>query len=133
MEWAARTEHAKVINMSLGNRYLTDQSDPMSQSLNALSAETGALFVVAAGNAGPTPYSLSAPGTADAALTVGVVDTSDRLDPRSSSGPRGLDDGLKPDLTGPGINVLAARSQYADTGEGYYQTMSGTSMAAPTW
>ncbi|MFJ5220453.1 S8 family peptidase [Streptomyces sp. NPDC088354] len=131
MEWAARTEHAKVINMSLGNRNLTDQSDPMSQSLNSLSAETGALFVVAAGNAGPSPYSLSAPGTADAALTVGVVDTSDQLDPRSSSGPRGLDDGLKPDMTAPGINVLAARSQYADSGEGYYQTMSGTSMAAP--
>ncbi|MFJ4848723.1 MULTISPECIES: S8 family serine peptidase [unclassified Streptomyces] len=131
MEWAARTEHAKVVNMSLGNRYLTDQSDPMSQSLNALSAETGALFVVAAGNAGPSPYSLSAPGTADAALTVGVVDTSDRLDPRSSSGPRGLDDGLKPDITAPGIDVLAARSQYAASGEGYYQTLSGTSMAAP--
>ncbi|MFI5757261.1 S8 family serine peptidase [Streptomyces sp. NPDC051569] len=131
MEWAARTEHAKVINMSLGNRFLHDQTDPMSQSLNRLSAETGALFVVAAGNSGPSPYSVSAPGTADAALTVGAVNASDELDPRSSSGPRMLDDGLKPDVTAPGVDVLAARSRYASTGEGYYATMSGTSMAAP--
>ncbi|MEU8223638.1 S8 family serine peptidase [Kribbella sp. NPDC048915] len=131
MEWAARTQHAKVISMSLGTDAWHTQDDPVSQALNELSAETGALFVVAAGNSGHNPYSVSAPGTADAALTVGAVDGSDQLADFSSAGPRMLDDGLKPDLTAPGVDVLAARSQYLDYGEGYYRTDSGTSMATP--
>ena len=52
MEWAARDQHAKIISMSLGGGP-TDGTDPMSQAVNALSAETGALFIIAAGNAGP--------------------------------------------------------------------------------
>jgi subtilisin family serine protease len=132
MEWAARTEHAKVINMSLGTAAWHTQDDPLSQAVNQLSAETGTLFVIAAGNSGNTPYAVSAPGTADAALTVGAVDTSDQLAGFSSTGPRMLDDGLKPDLTAPGVDVLAARSQQLnDGGEGYYRSDSGTSMAAP--
>ncbi|MFG2358670.1 S8 family serine peptidase [Streptomyces sp. NPDC048521] len=131
MEWAARTEHAKVINMSLGTPVWHTQDDPLSQALNRLSAETGALFVVAAGNTGNSPYSVSAPGTADAALTVGAVDTSDHLAYFSSTGPRMNDDALKPDMTAPGVDVLAARSQYSQGGEGYYLSESGTSMAAP--
>jgi subtilisin family serine protease len=132
MEWAARTEHAKVINMSLGVPAWHTQDDPLSEAVNRLSAETGALFVVAAGNSGSSPHSVSAPGTADAALTVGAVDSSDRLAPFSSVGPRFMDEGLKPDLTAPGVDVLAARSQHMNGGgEGYYRSDSGTSMAAP--
>ncbi|WP_199240596.1 S8 family peptidase [Kribbella sp. VKM Ac-2500] len=130
MEWAARDQHAKVISMSLGSGP-TDGTDPMSQAVNELSAETGALFVIAAGNSGPDPYSVSAPGAADAALTVGAVDGADRLASFSSRGPRVGDSALKPDLTAPGVGVLAARSQYAPEGEGSYLTMSGTSMATP--
>ncbi|MFG2304503.1 S8 family serine peptidase [Actinacidiphila glaucinigra] len=131
MEWAARTEHAKVINMSLGTPAWHTQDDPVSQAVNTLTAETGALFVIAAGNAGNTAYTVSAPGTADAALTVGAVDSSDVLAPFSSFGPRLKDDGLKPDLTAPGVDVLAASSQQVDGVEGFYRTESGTSMAAP--
>ncbi|MFC4529443.1 S8 family serine peptidase [Sphaerisporangium dianthi] len=132
MEWAARTEHAKVISMSLGVGSWHTQDDPLSQALNSLSAETGALFVVAAGNDGNSPYSIAAPGTADAALTVGAVDGADHLAAFSSAGPRMFDDALKPDLTAPGVDVLAARSQFmSDGGEGYYRLDSGTSMATP--
>ncbi|MGW3664702.1 S8 family serine peptidase [Streptomyces sp. NPDC005141] len=130
MEWAARTEHARVISMSLGSSSAHTQTDPMSQSVNALSEETGALFVIAAGNSGPGPYTVNSPGTAATALTVGAVDSSDQIAGFSSSGPREGDDGLKPDLTAPGVNVLAARSQYL-SGEGFYTTKSGTSMATP--
>ncbi|CAG6393637.1 Serine protease, subtilisin family [Actinacidiphila cocklensis] len=132
MEWAARTEHARVINMSLGTPVWRTQDDPLSQAVNQLSAETGALFVIAAGNTGNSPYSVTAPGTADAALTVGAVDSSDHLADFSAAGPRMDDDGLKPDLTAPGVDILAARSQYMnDGGDGYYRSDSGTSMAAP--
>ncbi|MEU4555002.1 S8 family serine peptidase [Micromonospora violae] len=131
MEWAARTEHAKVINMSLGVSAWHTQNDPLSQAVNKLTAETGALFVVAAGNNGNDPSTLGAPGTADAALTVGAVDAADHLAIFSSGGPRLNDEGLKPDLTAPGVNVLAARSQYDPFSTGYYVENSGTSMAAP--
>ncbi|WP_327419846.1 MULTISPECIES: S8 family serine peptidase [unclassified Streptomyces] len=72
MEWAARDQHAKVVSMSLGGGP-TDGTDPLSQAVNRLSEETGTLFVIAAGNSGPAPYSVGAPGAADAALTVGAV------------------------------------------------------------
>ncbi|AWS48570.1 serine protease [Streptosporangium sp. 'caverna'] len=130
MEWAAREQHAKIISMSLGADP-TDGTDPLSMAVNELSAETGSLFVIAAGNSGPTDFTVSAPGAADAALTVGAVDSSDTLAEFSSRGPRAGDRGLKPDLTAPGVDILAARSQYAQEGDGYYQTLSGTSMATP--
>ncbi|WP_343238302.1 S8 family serine peptidase [Streptomyces sp. SID13031] len=130
MEWAARDQHAKVVSMSLGGGP-TDGTDPISQSLNELSAETGALFTVAAGNYGPGYYTATAPGIAEAALTVGAVDGADKLADFSSWGPRVADGGLKPDITAPGVDILAARSQYAAGGSGSYQLMSGTSMATP--
>ncbi|WP_308405240.1 S8 family serine peptidase [Streptomyces sp. B93] len=130
MEWAAREQGAKVINLSLGGEP-TDGTDPLSLAVDELSAETGALFTVAAGNSGPLPYSVGAPGAADAALTVGAVDGGDRLADFSGRGPRLGDGAVKPDLTAPGVGVLAARSQHAPEGEGPYQALSGTSMAAP--
>ncbi|WP_410811692.1 S8 family serine peptidase [Micromonospora sp. 067-2] len=129
MEWAAREADASVINMSLGSNQPSDGTDPLSQAVNTLSAETGALFVVSAGNAG-LPGSVAAPGAADAALTVGAVDGDDQLADFSSQGPRISDEAIKPELTAPGVGVLAARSQYAP-GTGSYQSMNGTSMAAP--
>ncbi|MEV4813288.1 S8 family peptidase [Micromonospora avicenniae] len=129
MEWAVRDQKAKVVNMSLGGDP-TDGTDPMSVALNQLSAETGALFVVAAGNSGPRASTVGTPGAADAALTVGAVDGTDTLAFFSSQGPRAGDKALKPDLTAPGVDILAARSQYSE-GDGLYRLMSGTSMATP--
>ncbi|WP_416986201.1 S8 family serine peptidase [Streptomyces sp. T028] len=126
MEWAARDRQAKIVSMSLGGG--GDATDPMSQAVDELSRETGALFVIAAGNEGP--QSIGSPGAADLALTVGAVDSSDHLAGFSSTGPRGTDAGLKPEITAPGVDILAARSQYGE-GSGYYTTMSGTSMATP--
>lgn len=129
MEWAAVDQHAKVINMSLGDGQPSDGTDPLSQAVDRLSAETGALFVVAAGNSG-APDTIGAPGAASDALTVGAVDSDDSLAEFSSQGPR-VDGALKPEITAPGVDILAANSQFDGNGEGAYQTMSGTSMATP--
>ncbi|MFG2947417.1 S8 family serine peptidase [Streptomyces adustus] len=129
MEWAVRDEHAKVVSMSLGSSGPTDGTDPMAQALDTLSKETGALFVVAAGNGGAAS-SVSSPGSADAALTVGAVDSTDRAASFTGAGPRYGDNALKPDLAAPGVGILAARSQLTG-GSGYYTSMSGTSMATP--
>ncbi|MHA6765522.1 S8 family serine peptidase [Streptacidiphilus sp. PAMC 29251] len=128
MQWAAQTEHARVISMSLGSADPSDGTDPLSQAVNDLSAATGSLFVIAAGNSDAA--GIGAPGAATSALTVGAVDSSDALAYFSSWGPRLTDGGLKPEITAPGVDILAARSQYTD-GSGPYVTMSGTSMATP--
>lgn len=128
MEWASR--NAKVVNMSLGSQQPTDGTDPMAQSVNALSEETGALFVIAAGNSG-TEQTISSPGSADAALTVGGVDKQDQLAWFTSQGPRIGDMAIKPDMVAPGDQITAARSHLMTQGSGYYVGMSGTSMATP--
>jgi subtilisin family serine protease len=128
MEWAG--QHAPIVSMSLGSYGASDGKDLMAESLNQISKQTGALFVVAAGNNG-APETVGSPGSAEEALTVGSVDDpSGSLSYFSSQGPLTLSGALKPNLTGPGNDVTAARS--ADSaGEGSYVTMSGTSMATP--
>ncbi|MBY8844814.1 S8 family serine peptidase [Streptomyces sp. SP2-10] len=129
MEWAARDVHARIVSMSLGSTEASDGTDPMAQAVNTLSRETGALFVVAAGNTG-APSSIGSPGAADAALTVAAVDSADQPAYFTSAGPRFGDNALKPDISAPGVDILAARSQLVP-GSGYYTSMSGTSMATP--
>lgn len=129
MEWAAKDIGAKVVSMSLGSDVASDGTDPMSAAVNTLSAETGALFVIAAGNTG-APGSIGAPGAADSALTVGAVDSADQAAYFTGQGPRLGDNALKPDVSAPGVNILAARSSLSE-GEGAYTEMSGTSMATP--
>ncbi|MGH9884028.1 MAG: S8 family serine peptidase, partial [bacterium] len=133
MEWAAATKGARVINMSLGG---VDGAgvDPIEDAVNRLSADFGALFVVSAGNFGP--FALSSPATADAALAVGAVDRDEQLAEFSSRGPRSGDFAVKPEITAPGVGIVAARASAAapDFGEPVgtsYLRLSGTSMAAP--
>ncbi|MEU5088026.1 S8 family serine peptidase [Streptomyces sp. NPDC021356] len=129
MEWAARDVHARIVSMSLGSTEASDGTDPMAQAVNTLTAQTGALFVIAAGNTG-APSSIGSPGAADAALTVSAVDSADQAAYFTSAGPRSGDNALKPDLAAPGVDILAARSRLTE-GSGDYTTMSGTSMATP--
>ncbi|WP_146159325.1 S8 family peptidase [Allonocardiopsis opalescens] len=124
MEWAAA--NADVVNMSLGG---TDDEgvDPLELAVAELSESTGALFVVAAGNGGAAGAgTVDSPASADAALAVGAVDRGDRLAPFSGRGPRDGDHAVKPDVTAPGVEIVAAE---ANTGG--HMAGSGTSMAAP--
>ncbi|MFD0316966.1 S8 family peptidase [Streptomyces flavalbus] len=133
MEWAAQ-QGADVINMSLGG-FDTPEIDPLEAAVNKLSAETGVLFAIAAGNSGPE--SVGSPGSADAALTVGAVDDKDKLADFSSTGPRVGDGAIKPDVTAPGVDITAASAKGSviaqEVGESPagYLTISGTSMATP--
>ncbi|WP_055701308.1 S8 family serine peptidase, partial [Streptomyces silaceus] len=129
MEWAAKDIDAKIVSMSLGSQEASDGTDPMAAAVNSLSKETGALFVVAAGNTG-APSSIGSPGAADSALTIGAVDSADEAAYFTSQGPRAGDHALKPDLSAPGVDILAARSRLTG-GDGFYTEMSGTSMATP--
>ncbi|GHJ50501.1 peptidase [Catellatospora sp. TT07R-123] len=129
MEWAAQ-QGADIVSMSLGDSFPSDGTDPMSMAVDQLSAQYGTLFVIAAGNAGP--QSISAPGAAASALTVAATDKQDGLAYFSSTGP--LTNGaMKPDISAPGVDITAARSQQQvnPANDGMYWTISGTSMATP--
>ena len=132
MEWAAT--RARVINMSLGGFDPSDGTDPLSLALDSLSDSTGALFVVAAGNSGPFDGTVSSPGAAARALTVGAVDGNDAVADFSSRGPLVGSHAAKPDLVAPGVDIVAARAAGTTMGppiDQNYVSGSGTSMATP--
>jgi subtilisin family serine protease len=133
MEWAA-AEGADVINMSLGSPFPSDGTDPMSLAVNRITADTGALFVISAGNSGPSEASIGSPAAAEAALTVGAVDRTDAIADFSSRGPRTGDNGIKPEITAPGVDIVAAKAANGVIGDPVgdkHVALSGTSMSAP--
>ena len=132
MQWAV-ARGADVVNMSLGGDP-GDGTDPLSRAINELSASSDTLFVVAAGNSGSEPMTVTAPGAADAALTVGAVDDADVMAYFSSRGPRSGDGALKPDVVAPGVGITAARAAGTSLGvpvDDLYTSLDGTSMATP--
>jgi subtilisin family serine protease len=93
------------------------------QSLRA----AGILPVFAAGNGGPNSNTSYSPSNNPSAFAVGATDNSDQIYTYSSRGPTacGGSTGPFPELVAPGVNVLS-------TGLfGAYDTVSGTSLAAP--
>jgi len=130
MEWAA-AHGADVVNLSLGGQPATTD-DPVVQALDTLTAQTGTLFVVAAGNRGgfgTNPFTIDTPGIAASALTVGAVTATDALALFSSEGPTLGSYRLKPEVAAPGVGVLGARAGARDAN--LYVPMSGTSQATP--
>ncbi|MFI5838453.1 S8 family peptidase [Catenuloplanes sp. NPDC051500] len=125
MQWAAE-QGADVVNMSIGGPD-SPGLDPLEQAVQSLTEEHGTLFVIAAGNSGELgDRTVESPGSADSALTVGAVDKQDRLAAFSSRGPRAGDAALKPEITAPGVDIVAA-----EAGTTGHVAMSGTSMATP--
>lgn len=128
MEWAV-AQGADVVSMSIGTSEPVDCTDPMAEALNRLSAESGTLFVVAAGNLGGPREMLSSPGCAASALTVAATDLNAATADFSSRGPVMTAHTVKPDIAAPGVDITAARA--GGRGDAAYTDMSGTSMATP--
>ncbi|MBM0239650.1 S8 family serine peptidase [Micromonospora sp. ATA32] len=134
MTWVAQ-QGVKVANMSLGGPD-SPETDPIEAALADLTHRYGLLFVVAAGNSGLAGEStVNSPGSVTEALTVGAVTKTGELAEFSSRGPRTGDAGIKPDITAPGVGIVAARSSTSDLWPNdenpQYASLSGTSMATP--
>jgi len=136
IQWAIENKdkyNIKVINLSLGGRIQgPHQQDPKVQAVEA-AIKSGITVMVAAGNEGPFSQTVSSPGNAPHAVTVGASDDrgtvkagDDKLAYFSSRGPTRYDQLSKPDLLAPGTNIIAA-----DNDRKGYVMMSGTSMATP--
>ncbi len=115
INWAVENKdkyNIKVINMSLGHKAQKYSEDPTDIAAEA-AVKAGITVLVAAGNSGPEPGTVSAPGDDPFVITIGAIDdknTPDRTDDKitqfSSVGP--TPDGLvKPDLVAPGENIVA--------------------------
>lgn len=122
----------EVINMSLGAQGTGyTGTDSTSRKLDDKVFNYGQLYVVSAGNDGPTAQTINAPAVAKNALTVGNV--LDRqylligdLTNDSSRGPTG-DGRMKPNVVAPG-NIVTSAAAGSTTS---YTDKHGTSMAAP--
>lgn len=126
----------EIMNLSLGSGVGTwDGNDSTSRLINRAAA-SGITPFVAAGNSGPNLRTVSTPGVAKYAVTVGSMANPSDLDGsfppgfslrRSSSRGPTADGRIKPDLAAPGVDIHAAQ---ANSGNGY-RVLSGTSMASP--
>src|SRR5204862_6170838 len=67
IEWAVDND-MDVINMSLGSTFGSKDDPSAVASTNA--AKAGVIVVASAGNAGPSPYVIGSPSTADGAISV---------------------------------------------------------------
>jgi subtilisin family serine protease len=141
VEWAVDpnqdgdfSDHVDVINLSLGSPFGATFDATAVAVENA--AKVGIIVVTSAGNSGDVHYAVGSPGIAPHAIAVAAT-SIDSTDPEnfidgsiasfSARGPRRGDDGLKPDLAAPGVNVVSAKR---GTGS-QSTTSSGTSMASP--
>lgn len=123
IEWSI-DQKVDVMNLSIGALVSPcDGLDSLSSAVNT-AVDKGIMVVVAAGNSGPAANTLTSPGCAEKALTVGAVSDTGVIAEFSSRGPT-ADGRPKPDIAAPGMDVIAA-----DTGTGFVSKY-GTSMAAP--
>ncbi len=113
--------------------------DIISQAVNS-AVDSGLVVAACAGNDGPAANTITSPGAADKAITVGNLNdngsidrSDDAISSSSSRGPR-IDDGdfdlhdeMKPEITAIGSNIISAQFN-SETG---YITSSGCSMATP--
>ena len=162
IEWAVQNKNAmgndgrsmniRVINLSLGHRpYESTATDPLATAAR-FAVQNGIVVAAAAGNygkdaTGQTIYGgITSPGNEPAVITVGAMTTwgsDDRSDDTvatySSRGPTAVEHLVKPDITAPGSQVVAAMSSGSTLANNFpqlrigssYIRMSGTSMATP--
>ena len=119
----------KIVNLSVGASTY-EGFDPLVAAVEAL-WDDGITVVTAAGNSGPSPCSITSPGTSKKVITVGCLD-DDKVcsiwdsDIKNFSG-RGptRECIIKPDILAPGAKI------YSCSSTGKYIPLSGTSMSTP--
>jgi subtilisin family serine protease len=125
---AAVRDGMNVLNLSIGEPEIDPSRDLVVRALEG-AARAGVVPVVSAGN----DYgafgrgSVSSPGSAPSAITVAATSLRRRVASFSSAGPTPRSLLLKPEVSAPGVEILSS----VPAREGTWETLSGTSMAAP--
>ena len=116
-----------IVNMSLGLTGISFSGRGVGErKLDSIVHTNSQLYVVAQANSATQGFSNY--GTAKNSLSVGAVADTGAIAPFSSRGPT-ADNRLAPNVVASGVNVTSALGSAQRTG---YQTLSGTSMAAPS-
>ena len=128
----------QILNISVGagEHIKNELEEKLIEILNK-AWEYGLIVIVAAGNGGPAPMSISSIASLNSCITVGCHDDdyiSDNLcENYSSRGPT-LTNMKKPDIVAPGTNIVSCNKNFYRVRSGYanaYVKKSGTSMATP--
>ncbi len=119
-----------VINLSLGSAFAPRPEDDVIVQAQERAIDMGVIVIVAAGNAGPGLNSISSPGTAPRAITVGAHTAGDRSVAWFSGRGPNLGTGLKPEVLAVGDQFYTADSLQRSGSNGY-RRLAGTSLAAP--
>lgn len=125
--------HIQIVNISIGTNDPAKFKEDCEfvKKVNSL-WDAGMVVVCAAGNNGPDPYTISAPGNSRKIITVGTFErqASPRTSLHSGMGPT-FSCIKKPDIVAPGLKVTSCASM-AGIKKGHpYTTKSGTSMSTP--
>lgn len=127
----------RILNISIGTKVTSEYGEDslLVRSVDA-AWDAGLVVVAAAGNNGPKPMSITAPGISRKVITVGTYDDygpvyihGKKVSSYSGRGPtKNLV--LKPDIVAPGsdITACAAKRTFGQYG---YEKRSGTSMSTP--
>lgn len=126
IEWLLRHYREydiRIVNISVGSirGKKIDESSPLVQGVNKLWS-AGLTVFTAAGNHGPSPYSIGAPGNSRKIITVGSSDTAKTTSGKDYSG-RGPTYNCikKPDIVAPGSNIVSCYPMTSQNGNYMYQ------------
>lgn len=134
LNWIERNHNKygiRIVNISIGaNDYNTyDENCSFVQKVNQL-WDMGLVIVAAAGNQGPEPHTISAPGNSRKVITVGSLRSNNGSHPTHSGAGPTLSCIKKPDVVTPGSHIISCCPPIR--GNSYsYSVKSGTSMSTP--
>lgn len=139
IDWVIKNKelyNIRILNISVGTEGEGNDADFKLVDSVERAWDAGLVVVVAAGNMGPDPMSITAPGNSKKVITVGSSDdfmkagsyNNEKLY-YSGRGPT-RECVCKPDVVAPGSRIVSC-SNMKVAGNGYYCTKSGTSMATP--
>lgn len=140
IRWVIDTKDSyqtRILNISIG----TDAGEPVPEDSVLVQGvneawDAGLVVVAAAGNNGPRPMSVTAPGISRKIITVGAADDNkhiyihgEKVSNYSGRGPT-RECIQKPDVVAPGSNIMSCSNRLS--GSQYtYTSRSGTSMSTP--
>lgn len=130
LEWILENRenyNIRIINISVGTTEKDQEdNDDLIEAVEAMWDE-GIVIVTAAGNMGPNPGTITAPGSSRKVITVGSSDMLTKHQRISGRGPT-CNCVCKPDIVAPGNSIISC----APTNDRMpYTTKSGTSMSTP--
>ncbi len=137
IEWVIANRerfHIRIMNISVGTtRDVDDDGSRLLVDYVERAWDSGLVVVAAAGNMGPGPMSITAPGNSRKVITVGSSNQFWRRQGNVNANYSGCGPTqecvCKPELVVPGTNIVSCSARWQQ-GQ-YYACKSGTSMAAP--